>query len=257
MAAKKSDQGHVQLAGETDGQTRRRGDGGDDRNAGDGGLLEDLESAAATDHENAIGEREAASKEGPASEFVHSIVATDVFALDDELALGGEQSSGMQPAGTFEDGLAGAQRFGEAAESGGADAKSGIRRSNAAKAHGVDGGFPADAAARCGVEVAVKAIEGGERGRIEIHADDIAVLGGLAVGSRFDVQDLLAALDEAFGQEEARGKLQIVAGCAHRDAEGAIASADFERFFAGEVILEGTQAAVLPFLDHGEIDAAE
>jgi hypothetical protein len=128
-------------------------------------------------------------------------------------------------------------------------------------ADGVDGSFAADAAGTGGVEVAFEAVEvegGVAGGGGELDADDVVEAEGGGFGSAVKAAfDLVAGVEDAFGEKEAGGELEIFGGggiaCggAHRDGDGfdvtvvarAIADADFEGFFDGELIVDRGAAA--------------
>jgi len=70
-----------------------------------------------------------------------------------------------------------------------------------------------------------------------------------------DPQDVAAPLDDAFGVEPPRRKLEVVSRRPHRDRERRPADADFERFFSGEIVLNAALASFIPLDDVGRLDA--
>ncbi len=84
----------------------------------------------------------------------------------------------------------------------------------------VERGFAADAAAGGGVEVALEV--GGVYGDAgaEADADGVVLLLGDGADAVLHALDLVGAADDAFGEEEAGGELEVVAGGAHGDGEG-------------------------------------
>ena len=88
-----------------DREVRRRRDRGEDRNAGDGGLLHDLEAHPAADEEDSIAQREHAGQELRADELVQGVVPADVLAQGDEVTIEVEQAGGVEAARRLEDRL--------------------------------------------------------------------------------------------------------------------------------------------------------
>ena len=95
----------------------------------------------------------------------------------------------------------------------------------------------------------------------EIHFDgrpqkDVqGVFGSAAFAARRDFHDILRAVDEPFGQQEARCQFSIVARRAHRDRNAAPTDANFQRLLPGQRIgLAGglpTDPAALDFPEDG------
>ena len=77
-----------------------------DRGAGDGRLLHELERQPAADAEDVVAQREEPVERGAADDLVHRVVAADVLAHDQELAVGVEEAGRVQAAGPGEGGLA-------------------------------------------------------------------------------------------------------------------------------------------------------
>lgn len=119
--------------------------------------MSDFEAAAAADEERVIGERDFLLSEGPADDFVDGVVATDVFASDDEFAIASKKPRGVKSASAVEDALGAAELFGELQEGGGGNLEGGGLRGGAEEfgADFVDGGFSAYAAT--GIDVGISA----------------------------------------------------------------------------------------------------
>src|SRR5713226_9050631 len=132
----------------------------------------------------------------------------------------------------------------------------GIRRLDAANAHGINGSLAADAAARARKEIALRALEVQRFARLQLDSNDVAVLLSLGARGIFDGSDLLAALNQPFGKQKPRGKFQIVPRRAHGDAQREFADTDFERLFTDQVILEPAHLAAFPFGDKSQVNAA-
>ncbi len=75
-----------------------------------------------------------------------------------------------------------------------------------------------------------------------------SILGRVALPARSYFDNIVAVPDETFGQQETRGKLRVVPGCAHRDGEAAAPDANFKGFLDGDgvVTLLPTLADTIP-----------
>ena len=89
--------------------------------------------------------------------------------------------------------------------------------------------------------------------RRELCLDYVAAVLRTIRRGTFELDDLLAALDQSFGEQKAGGKFQVVPGRAHGDAQRMIANADFERLFTGEIVVLAAQLSVVPLVDLREI----
>src|SRR5262249_28645779 len=145
-----------------DRESRGCADGDEDRAAGDGGLLDELEGQAAADAEQRAGERKHPGEERGADRLVERVVTADVLAKQEQVALGGEEPGCVQPARLGEGGLTLAQPPGQRGDERGRNARVAL------DARRLDGdrperSLPADAARRAGVEAAPQplGIEGG------------------------------------------------------------------------------------------------
>ncbi|GAA1597875.1 hypothetical protein GCM10009804_62970 [Kribbella hippodromi] len=135
----------------------------------------------------------------------------DVLAYDEQIALRGEQSGGVQSTGAVEHLLLFAQCVREGSEYFVRDG-SGVCCGGVAgfRADCVEGGFAADAAGGCGVEVALYTGRGWRDVRGEGQVEDVVRVGagvveGIAVAGQPDV---VGGADDAFGVEESGGPVR-------------------------------------------------
>src|SRR5581483_9716672 len=98
---------------ELDREARRRPDRDDDRAAGDGSLLDELERESAADADDAVRERQTPLAVRPADDLVERVVATDILPQAEQAAGRVEQPGCVQPACGGEGGLRGSQAVGE------------------------------------------------------------------------------------------------------------------------------------------------
>ena len=84
----------------------------------------------------------------------------------------------------------------------------------------------------------------------------IASFPRVAFGRAFKRKDLPGLLHDPFGEEKTGGEFEVVARRAHRDAQGVVADADFERLFGGETIVFAAELSIVPFGHLREPDAA-
>src|SRR5207248_4187295 len=89
---------HAAIHGELDRQTGGRADRDEQRTAGDGGLLDELEREPPADAEDGAREGKQPRTERPADHLVHRVVAADVLAQAPELAALVEETGRVQPA---------------------------------------------------------------------------------------------------------------------------------------------------------------
>ena len=71
-----------------------------------------------------------------------------------------------------------------------------------------------------------------------------------------NVADLVRALQDPFGEQEAGGKLEVVARRAHRDGNGAVGYADLEGFFDGQQVLKRRRGGAVNLLDRDRQDGS-
>jgi hypothetical protein len=55
-----------------------------------------------------------------------------------------------------------------------------------------------------------------------------------------DFANFAGVMEDAFGEQESGGQLEVVAGGPHGEGDGLFAEADFEWFFDGQKILNGS-----------------
>jgi len=105
------------------------------------------------------------------------------------------------------------------------------------------GGFPANSATRCGVEVALQPVE--VDFDIRLQADRDRILRAV------DVPNLAEVLDDAFGEQKAASELRVMAGSPHSERNRFFAQVDFERLFDRQKILQRRRrfALDLPYRD--------
>ena len=128
VAAQEAHQGHAQPLRGLHGEVARGGDGGEQRDARDGGLLDELEAGPARDQQHPVVQRQLAGQQPAPDELVQGVVPADVLAQGDERPVGGEQPRRVEAAGGTEDGLAlaEARRVARAASSGATTGPSGM-----------------------------------------------------------------------------------------------------------------------------------
>src|SRR5947209_17384236 len=102
VAAGEAGEGEAAVGGEVDGEGGGGSDADEDRRAGDGGLLDELEGEAPADAEDPVVEGKGAVEERAADDLVHRVVAPDVLADAEQLARRREEASGVQAAGAGE-----------------------------------------------------------------------------------------------------------------------------------------------------------
>lgn len=110
LATEKSHQRLAAFGRELRCQTARRGDSGDDGNAGCQRLLHHFEGSAAAQKQDMLPQGQPILQQSPAHHFVERIMASDIFAEDLEPPGEIEQSTGMQSSGPFEGLLGGGKR---------------------------------------------------------------------------------------------------------------------------------------------------
>src|SRR5918999_5995717 len=78
-APDEADHGKTEPVGGLDGEAGGGRHGADDRNAGHGGLLHELEADPARQHQDTVRQRKVAGQERPADELVDGVVPADVL----------------------------------------------------------------------------------------------------------------------------------------------------------------------------------
>src|SRR5207237_9980375 len=223
-AAHEAAQRDPAVGGELDGEARRGADRDQDRAAGDGRLLDELEREAPADAEDRVGERQPVLEEGPADDLVHRVVAAHVLPQAEELAVRVEEAGRMEPARDREGGLGFAQPVGQAREEleAGLEPAVGAGRVDRDR---LERALAADAARGARVEAP---LDSGriEAGRVELDR----VRGEVGRGRGRDGA-------EALGQAEAERKLLLVARSSHRYRDRLSADPDLERVLDSDPVL--------------------
>ena len=231
--------------GEFDGEAGGSANGGHDGKAGHGGLLDEFETGAAADEEKAIAEA-AAGVPFVADQLIDGVVTADVFEAGEELALGIEESGGVEGAGGGKGRLVAGEAGGQVEEGSGEEGRIGRGSGRQAGGEHFEGGFAAEAATGSGVGEAFEALPvDGDAGN-EVDAPDVGE-GGIPGA---DGGDLGGIGEDALGKQEAGGERGVVAGGAHGDddvamEQGAVApdaEADLERLFNAQLVggVDGT-----------------
>jgi len=182
--------------------------------------LQEFETGAAAQHEDVFRGGEVLAERG-AEEFIDGVVASDVFAREDERAVEIDECGAVRAAGFGEEGLGGAKGFGEARELLGRKREGGRRRRGGKGGGGQS--FERDAAA----EAAGGAGEKAATDALEIFARRVAELDALGgdgfaadvFGVRGVGKNVVGPGNQAFGEEESEREVGVVAGGAHRDGE--------------------------------------
>src|SRR5215207_1671719 len=84
VSAREAAQRHAAVRGQLDRERARGADADEDRGAGDGGLLHELERQAAAHAEDAVVQRQQPVEQGAADDLVHRVVAADVLAYEQQ-----------------------------------------------------------------------------------------------------------------------------------------------------------------------------
>src|SRR5215469_9775381 len=80
LAAHEAEERDARLSRRLDGEAGRRAHRGDDREAGQGGLLEELEAGATAQHEDTVAQRQSTVHQRGADELVDGVVTSHVLA---------------------------------------------------------------------------------------------------------------------------------------------------------------------------------
>ena len=139
----------------------------------------------------------------------------------------------MQSAGLVEGFLRGAESGGEGVEHAGGNAQRG-RNGGKSAADGGDAGLAAHAATRGGDQMTAKLGEVHFDFLRQGHIDDVARAFGIRVRAGGDFHDVLAAADDALGEEEAGDEVAVVAGGSHEGDDGLAGEADFQWLLDGD-----------------------
>lgn len=219
FGAGEAEEGGVEGGGEVDGEAGGGTDGGDEGDAGHQGLLEELEAGAPAEEEQAVVEAVVAGHDLLADHLVQCVVAADVLAEADQVSVEIEQAGGVEATGLLEDGLGLAEALGEGSNHQWVDARAGREDLAALNLHRLQRRLAADAAAGCGEEVALQSSDIERAARAQGDGDDVEVLDLVLVQAVADLDEVVAARDDALAEEETDGELEVVAGGAHRDSD--------------------------------------
>ena len=185
-------------------------------------------------------EREVPGEQLGADQLVDGIVPADVFERADEPARRVEERDRVQTARLVEQALHSPELVWKPENRRRRDDRPVAERSALDVDH-VQRRFAADAAARRGVEVAL-------RPELELasdrDADDVVVLLFTGNAAITNALDICLAGDQALGEEEAGGEREVVAGRAHRDRDAALLGTglidpDLHRLFRREAVAAG------------------
>ena len=182
----------------------------------DGRLLDELEGEAAADAENRARERQQPVEKGAADHLVQRVVAADVLADAQQLALGGEEPGRVQPARCLEGRLCLAEPVGKLDDQRRLDPQVALHPRRLDR-DGLERALAADTARGRGVEAALQPAEVCI-GRVDVDRVDGEIVGH-AGGER--VQSLREA--------EAERELLVVPRRPHRHRHGRAADSDLER----------------------------
>ena len=208
------------------GQLHREGGrgahGDQDRGAGDGGLLHELEGQPPADAENPVGQREQAVERGAADDLVHRVVAPDVLAHDQELALGVEEAGRVQAPGSGEGGLS--QPVRQCREQGPGDRRPALHRRRVHRDL-LERPLAAHTARRGGVEAPLPGIAEQRALYLDHVRREIVAQPGS-----------VRRADQSLPDQEPDRELLVVAGGSHRHRERLPVDADLERLLDGQLV---------------------
>lgn len=100
--ANEADEGLTAFLGKIDRETGGGGNGNNHRNARRQGFLHDLERSAAAYDQDFFFQGQEGIEQRMAENFVDGVMASNVFADDDQIAVCSEQTGCMEAAGAFE-----------------------------------------------------------------------------------------------------------------------------------------------------------
>ncbi len=207
---RKPDERHAQALGGLHREVARGGDGGEDRDAGDGRLLDELEAGPARDQHDPVVERQLAGEQPAPDQLVQRVVPADVLAHRDERPVGVEQAGRVEAAGGARTRPGASRRRAGSASSvsGVTTGPSGIgaQRTSTSSSDALPQ-MPHDA-------VATKwrsAMPAGVEGAGEADGDLVVGLGVGRPGRRASMETMsAAAVDQALRAQEAGRELRLV-----------------------------------------------
>ncbi len=114
VAAARADErkeGHPRRGGHVDREAGSGADRHHRRNGSFQGFLYEFETGPSADDQNTVVERDGSIEHRPSDDFIYGVVATDVFAYRQELAVQCEEPGGVNTARRFEEWLVGPHPF--------------------------------------------------------------------------------------------------------------------------------------------------
>lgn len=189
-----------------------------------------------------------------AEDFVEGIVASDVFAQDDQITFKIKEGAGVEAAGLGEGVLCLSQLVGQVADDAGGNLPVGGDGREDLE-DGVNGGFAAEAAAAAGEDVSgeVIPVDGGIVGKEGF--DDVAFAFAFSVAwTDGEFEEVGGLFDDALGEEEAGGEVFVVTGGAHDDGKSAAFETQFKGFFGSDPIGFGGVMLVVEETIYGDGD---
>ena len=216
---------------------------------GDHGLLDELESDAAAEHEH---RRHGVATEDPrADHLVDGVVPTHVLAYDDPRPVRREQAGRVQPARPAETGLLLGQPVGQ-----GEDRRE-VERHRLSRCRGLEHVLDRVGAADPARRVHEPGRRHRQRGSGEVDRDDVELLerGERLVGAVAHGVDGVGR-GHSLVHQPAGGELEVVTRCAHRDGHplgGGVGSGDtdLERLLGRHAVLVVEPGAVTELGDTG------
>ena len=141
-----------------------------------------FKTTAAANEKRRVGSGTRFSSRGPADALSTALWRPCLHGRRGD-GLARQRCDAVKSAGAIEDVLRFAESFGQARERVRAEAEIGIGRCEGAVAHGVNGGFAADATAGRGEEVTAQAVQIGRGFGIECGEDYVGAIGGAVLGA--------------------------------------------------------------------------
>ncbi len=139
-------------------------------------LLDDFKAAAPADQQDRIRKRHAVLQQRPADHFVHGVVPADIFAQDEQFALGVKSAAACRPPVRPKTGLRRTQRVGQRTSTLRVEPKIRIRRLQRSRAHRVDRRLAANSAARRREKMPPHFFDVGRRLGVELRAHHVSAI---------------------------------------------------------------------------------
>src|SRR5215211_915441 len=207
VTAQETHERHVEPSGHVHRQAARRGDRAHDGHPGHEALLQDLEAAAAADHDDVPAQRQPPLQERPPYELVGGVVASHVLSERDQVPLRVEERRRVQAARHLEEPL----RLPELLRQGVDSLRSNLRtrwdHGAAAQLELLQALLAAHAAGARGVEMTLQRAKIVVPSAPQLHVHDVVPLLGVEV-SVHAVADLLYVIgggEDALAVEKAGG----------------------------------------------------